>query len=259
MNTELTLPDNMQKETTDIVGQAETLIVKDNQSNKAATLLLRLIKDFQKEIKDELRPAIEDAHSLHKRLVAQEKKFLEPLQNAEQRIKLKINQFINEQEQIRIKAQQEALAKAKAEEDRQRKIKEEQERKWREKEAKAKAEADRLAAEGKSKEAEKARIEAEKAAEKAEERKEEAEAIHEPVAEIASDVEKQKGLSQRDNWTAQVLDPDAVIQAVIDGNLPRYCVKVDEAALKRHSKLEKKARTQYGVKFWNDSSVLVRT
>ena len=224
------LSDSVVEQGRQIIQYSKDMAVIDNQTNKIATDFLRSVKDFQKKIKEELRPGILKAHDLHKHLVKQEKDALKDFEDAEQRIKLKINAFINEQEQIRIKAQREAQAKADAEEKKRR---EELERQAKNHEAKGNTE-------------------------KAEERRQMAEEVHVPVAEVASDVEQQKGLSQRDNWTATVLDDNTVINAVLDGHLPPYCVKVDPSALKRLSKLQKKAVVQYGVRFFNDKSVQVR-
>ena len=224
MNQDLVLSDNLQQETSMVEAKAKEMTVVNNESNKVAVDYLRGIKTFIKKIDDECDPNINDVHSLHKNLVAQKKKFISPWRNAEQLIKMKVSKFLEDQEKIRAEAQRKAEAKARAEEDKR----------------KAELERQALKAEAKGNDA------------KAEERRQEADSVHSPVPIVQSKAEQQEGFTMRDNWTAKVLNPDAVISAVIDGNLPPYCVKIDESALKRLSKLEKKAGIRYGVEFLND-------
>jgi len=259
MTKDVTIKKELQKDANGAVEKAKSMVVSDNQGNKKASDFLKILKNFQKEIKAELRPAIDKANELHKHLTGQEKRLLAPLQEAEKAIKGKISTFLDEQERIRMEEQRKAREKAEAEE---RKIREEKERQQREWEAKEKAkreEADRLEKEGKEEEARKAREAAEKAAEKAEERKQQAEEAFVPAPIVESNVEKQSGISQRDNWQAEVLNEEKVIQAVMDGKLPTYCVSINYSALNRHAKLIKQAKTEHGIRFWNDRVVSART
>lgn len=82
----------------------------DNESNKNATDLLKLIKSKAKAIQDYWKDTTERAYKIYKDLKAKEKEMLEPLQNAENIIKSKMSDFII-QEQRKAQEEQEKIRK----------------------------------------------------------------------------------------------------------------------------------------------------
>ena len=229
-STEVVLKEDLQNKASGAVERAGWFVVIDNTSNKEATDYLKTLKDFQVEIKLELRPAIQKAHELHRTLTGQEKRLLEPLLDAEKVLRNKITDYLQEEKRKQDEEQKKLQLEAEA--------KERKRREELEKQAKAHEEKGNI--------------------EKAEERREMAEQVHVPVPVVPETVDKQQGITMRDNWKSEVIDPEAAVRAVFDGHLPKYCVKIDEKALGQLSKLEKKERTQYGVRFFNDKGITVR-
>jgi len=221
MDKNLQLSDNLQKETSNAVVEAKSMQVNDNVSNQKASNYLRIVKNFQKQIKEELRPAIEQAHNLHKGLVAQEKRFLKPLQDAEQMIKMKISNFLKEEERIRREEQAKAEEKARREEEKRK--------------AELEAQAKKHEEAGRT--------------EKAEERRQMAEEVHSPVPVVPDQVQKQEGIAKRVTWTYKIIDEKLV---------PREYLMVNTSKIGGVVRAMKGDTNIPGVKVVKEESVSVR-
>jgi hypothetical protein len=92
--------------------RAQAFIIKDQDTFSKANEFLLGIKDLSKEIEASFNPRIKMAHDLHKSLVGEKNRFLEPVENAERIVKGSISKYLTEQEQIRFKIEQERAAKA---------------------------------------------------------------------------------------------------------------------------------------------------
>ncbi len=112
-----------------ILDQAQALAVRDHESFTAAAAWLRdTIAPLKRRITETFRPRIQQAYDLHKGLLADEKRFLGPVEEAERLIKGRLSTYEQEQERLR-----------REEEERQRK-----ERERLEAEERARIEAERL-------------------------------------------------------------------------------------------------------------------
>ncbi len=249
MTQDISINENLKSGANQAIVKANNMTVTDNVTNQAATDYLRTLKKFQSEIKAELRPHIEQAHTLHKSLVSQEKRLLAPLQEAERAIKSKVSTFLVKMEEIRKEEQRKAREKAEAEERRIREAKEKQKREWEAKEKARLEEAERLEAEGKAEEAQKAREAAEKAAEKAEEREQQAAEAFVPAPVVDSKVEVQKGVSTKVNWKFEVVD---------EMKVPREYLCVDEKAIGQVVRALKDKANIPGVRIYPESGISVR-
>jgi hypothetical protein len=91
--------------------KASGIIVHSNETLNAANEFLKSVKGMIKEIKDAFSPMKKKAKDAHTEIVAQEKRYLEPLIKAEGEIKLRIGSYMEEQErkaeETRKKAQEE--------------------------------------------------------------------------------------------------------------------------------------------------------
>lgn len=223
--TNLQLKEELKQESNNAVSQAKILVITDNRTNESATIFLKNVKALQLEIKKELRPAIEQAHELHRTLVAQEKKFLEPLQEAETLVKRKMGDFLFEQEKIRIEEQRKAQQAAEAAERKRRAELEEQ--------AKRHEAAGRM--------------------DKAEERRAMAEEVFVQAPIVESKVEKQAGVATVQNWKFEVID---------EMKIPREYLVVDESAIgkivRAFKNKEKTEKTIPGIRVWAETNVAVR-
>ena len=65
-------------------------------------------------------------------------------------------------------------------------------------------------------------------------------------------------VSSRQDWTAHVLDLKLLALAVGEGKLPLDCIKASASALNKVSRETKKNREEYGVKFFAQTSAIVR-
>jgi hypothetical protein len=88
--------------------QMSALAVIDQDSLTRANGLLLDIKTLRRRFDDEFDKGIKEAHEHHKTLVAQKKKFTDPLDEAERQIKPKIAGYLDEQDRIRFEAQRAA-------------------------------------------------------------------------------------------------------------------------------------------------------
>ena len=194
METSLKISEKLVEETSSVIIEANVLVVTDNQTNKFASDYLKNLKSIQKRIEDEFDPAIAQAHQLHKSLTDQRKRYLAPLEHAEQAIKRKIADFLAIEEQRRQEEQRKAQAIAEAAERKRREELEEQAR----------------------------RHEAAGRTEKAEERRQMAEETFVPAPIVESKIEQQKGISTVQVWKFEIVD---------ESKLPSEYTMPDEAAI----------------------------
>ena len=100
------------------------------------------------------------------------------------------------------------------------------------------------------KEREKLEKRAAKAAESGKEEK--AEALQTQAAMVVTPVIQEQsspaGISKRVTWSAEVVDADALLQAVLDGEVPRAVLKIDMAFLNTQARALKKEFNYAGVK-----------
>ena len=249
MTTEIAIREDLKKDANNAIANANAMEIKDNKSNEAATVYLKGIKTLQKEIEEELKPAIDKAYELHRTLTTQKKKFLDPLQVAEKTIKQKISKFLQDCERIRLELQRITREKAEAEERKAREAKEKQQREWEAKEKAKREEAEKLEAEGKVEEARKAREVADKAAAKAEEREQQAEQTFVPTPIVDSKVEKQEGVATKVNWKFEIINKSLI---------PRSYLKVDEVAIGQVVRALKRNTNIPGIRPYPESGISVR-
>lgn len=88
--------------------QMSALAVTDQDSLTRANTLLIDIKTLRKRFDEEFDPGIKEAFAHHRTLVAQKKKFTDPLDEAERQIKPKITGYLVEQDRIRLDAERAA-------------------------------------------------------------------------------------------------------------------------------------------------------
>lgn len=84
------------------------LVVIDQPSLTRANDLLLNIKALRRKFDDEFDPGIKEAFAHHRTLVAQKKKWTDPLDEAERAIKPKIADYLDEQDRIRLEAERAA-------------------------------------------------------------------------------------------------------------------------------------------------------
>lgn len=183
----------IEKEALESIEKARSITVRTQEQYEEAAVLLKLVKERQKKVKESFDPIVDKAHKAHKEAVAQRDKLLNPLLNAEKDYKRLMINYDNQKE-----------AEAKAEQDRLQKL------------------ADAEAAKQKKILDEKiARAEASGKLEKAEAfqaQKETIIPIQAPV--IAAQINNPSGVSYRDNWSAEVIDVNLLPSEYMLPNLP---------------------------------------
>ena len=91
------------------------ITINNEEENQEAGTFLKQIKPIIKQIKEYWKPLKESAKKAHSELCAKEKEMLQPLEEAETKIKAKMSLYIMEQEE-KAKREQEALRKAQSDE-----------------------------------------------------------------------------------------------------------------------------------------------
>lgn len=211
----------IEKEVPDVIAQAQRIIVTNNEQETRAVEFLKTIKTMQAEVNDTFSPIVEKAHAAHKEATAQRNKFLNPLLEAEKRIKGRVSNFRLDMERKRM----------------------EQERRLRE-EAEKKAEAER----------QKLQKQAEKAAakgneEKAAELQARKEMVQAPTIVVENQTTKQEGMAVRTVWKARIVNPNLV---------PREYLLPNEKLIDSIAKSTKGTLKIAGVEFFEDSIVSMR-
>lgn len=195
--------------------------IATNEEEMVAVEYCKIIKSAQEAISQTFDPIVKKAHEAHKEATTQRAKFLDPLKDAEKRIKTLIGNYRSEierkraEEEKRIKAEQERLL----EEDRKKMM----------------AKAEELAAQGNEKEAEDLAV---KAA-----------TLENGGIVVASTATKQAGMTVTTVWKARVIDVSLV---------PREFLVVNESALNAFAKANGNSKPVPGVEFYEEQNVRVR-
>lgn len=211
----------IEKETNDVISQANAIVVTSNEQETRAVEFLKIVKNMQKEISETFDPIVEKAHAAHKEATAQRNKFLNPLLEAEKKIKRMVGDFRLEMERKHI--------------EQERKIREEAEKK-------AEVERQRLA-----KQAEKAAAKGNE--DKAAELLARSEAVRAPTVIVEKQTVKQEGMGIRSVWKARITMPEIV---------PRgYCIP-NEKYLNDLARSTKGTLKIPGVEFYEESVVSMR-
>ena len=213
--------------------KATHIQIMDAETFKEAAEFTLTLRTIKKEIDNTFDPIVKKAHEAHKEAVAQKKKVLEPVEQAQKIIDGKIGEFHAEQERLR-----------RAEEERLRKEAEEQARK--EEEERRLEEASRLEQEGNSEMAE-ALLEA---------------PLAPPVVvipKIETQAPKVDGLSVTKIYKGEVVNLAQLIQAVAQGRAPIGLLEVNQTALNGMARALKEAFSVPGCRVVVESSVRGRS
>jgi len=208
----------IERKTQDLTKQATAIVIKDQLQYGRANNFLRAVKDLQKEIHATFDPIVAAAYKTHQEATSKRKEHLMPAVSAEIVVKNKMIVYSDEQEAKRIAEQRKIDAKARVEEEKKRKELEARAEKW--------------AAKGKIA--------------KAEELQEQAEEVEVVAPVVAPKVEKVKGVSYKENWSAIVVDETKV---------PREYLQVNTMALNRIAKATKGSIKIPGVE-WKMEKIL---
>lgn len=217
MGTELLTPD-FTVSTSTWTDWATGLQVTTAEEYTDAADKLKTIKALSKEIESSYGPLKQKASEAHKAIVAEEKRQLAPLQQAEAMCKDRMLTFQ--------RAEQE-----RAEAERRRLQAEADERARREREA-----LEKKAAAAKKPETQQKYTEA-------------AASVQAPVVNVASQAPKANGVSIRKVWKARIVDATRI---------PREFLLVDETKLDRYAKAMKEMAKVDGVEFYEDSQLAAR-
>jgi len=201
---------------------------------------------------EEFDPGVESAHKNYKLLYTQRDKFLAPLESGFKTCKSKSQAFFAEEEEKRRIEQEKIDAKAKKEQDDRKAELEKQKQGWVDKAKICRKQADEYYKRGMMANAESSTREAERYEEKAGQRQEKKEQVHTPTAIVQSGAEKQQGFSNRDNWKAEVIDEAAFYKAVLEGKVPRSCIQPNQSRINSFAKDVKIAKTENGLRFYNE-------
>ena len=202
------------------ITQASAFEVKSPEDLTKATLVLKGIKGLMDKVKEMLDPIVDKAYKAHKEATAQRNKYLDPLKQAETKLKGAILSYNARLEDERRKAE-EAANKKLAEE-----------------------------AEAKKK---KLLAQAEEADEwTAETLKEQAAEIKPNQVIVEGQFQKQEGLSIRKAWKARIIDINLVPRdyLIIEPNM---------SALNGHARVNKNLIPIAGVEFYEESSASIRS
>ncbi len=87
---------------------AASIIVYNQETLRAANNFLLGVKGVMKEVTDAFGPMKKKTNEAHKAVVAQEKKYLEPLLQAEKSAKMQIGVYVRKRQEIRAEAERKA-------------------------------------------------------------------------------------------------------------------------------------------------------
>ena len=110
--------ENLVGDVTQLVSQAREITIKNEQDNKKAVSYGKILKDKINTVKDFFKPSKDAANQAHKSICAMEKSMLEPLENAQYRIKHMLSDYQMELERERRRIEAEAQKRIKEEADR---------------------------------------------------------------------------------------------------------------------------------------------
>lgn len=197
---------------------AALITVVDAEQYTEACEFIRAISRTRKEVEETFGPIKKKAHETWKESVAQEKKYLDPLEKAEKVVKGKIGIYLDAEEKKRLELEAAEREKARKEQD-----------------ERALLEAAELERQGNTAAAEQV--------------VQEAVSAPAPVVVIPKTVAKQEGISARKTWHFRVADASLV---------PREYLVVDEAKIGAVVRALKDVAKIPGVEIYSESSVSVR-
>jgi hypothetical protein len=209
---------NIEKNVLTTTEYAAAIAVATHEQYTEACDFIKAVARTRKEVEDTFGPIKQKAHAAWKETVAQENKFLAPLDQATTLVKGKIGSFLAEQE-------------------RQRRAEEEKAREIARKEAedRAIAEAAELARQGESKAAEQVI--------------EQAVSAPAPVVVIPNAVQKQEGIATRKVWKYRIVNTSLI---------PREYLAVDEQKIGQVVRAMKDMAKIPGVEVYSEDTVSVR-
>lgn len=211
------------KAVTTIAGKCREIVIADQPGLTEANNLLKGIKELRRQVDAEFDPGIQEAFAHHRTLVAQKRKWADPLDQAEKALKPKIANYLLEQDRL-------AQEAARREREAQDKIRQVADKASDEAYDKIKVgdldEADEVVADAQAK------IDQIQAARPA--------PIAKPVA---------AGTSLRQVWTFRIVDPALV---------PRAYLLIDEQKLRTYARLMKDQAQVPGVEFYAEATVATR-
>jgi hypothetical protein len=202
-----------------VVSQANQITVETAEDYEMACSFLTLIAARRKQVSETFGPIVQKAHAAWQEAIAQRKKFLDPLNDAELNVKRKVSTWRIEQERAR-----------KAEEDRLAAI--------------AKREADERALE------EAAALAANGEKELADMVLQEAAAAPAPVVVVAPSVPKQESIAKKTTWRFRIVD---------EALIPREFLSPDEVKIGAIVRSRKNLVKIPGIQVFADESVAVRS
>ena len=215
-----------------VVAQAHEITVETSDDYEMACSFLTLIATRRKQVGETFDPIVQKAHATWQEAIAQRKKFLDPLNEAEANVKRKVSDWRIDEERKR-KAEEDRLAAiAKKEAD-----------------DRALAEAEQLAANG---EHELATMVLEEAA-----------AAQAPVLVAPTTVPKQEGIAKKTTWKWRYKgNPSSALQALVKAAaederwLAYLCV--NETVVGGEARTKKSLTRIPGIEVYPDESVSVR-
>ncbi len=225
MATQATVPE-LESKALALVGYAKSLQITDQPSYDQVTSALLDVKGSREAIAAHHDPTIADTNRAHKTALAAKERFDRPLREVEVILKHGIRAWDNEQERLRLETQR------KADEEAQRQHEETRLQQGIAAEQNGASEADVQAI-----------VEAPSAA---------------PPPTVAPTYQKREGVSVRENWKAQVLNLNQLVNAVCDGRAPLNCLQANQVALNQLARAQKQALAIPGVRAVNDAVVSAR-
>ena len=225
-----------------LVVEANGLKIADTASLEVAAKWLQLtLLPMKNRLKDLFRPRIQQAHELHRGLLNDEKRFLQPIESAERIVREKLRAYEEEQARLRRQAEEERRREqARLEAAERERVRVENERLRREAEERRLAEAVAAEQAGDLDTAEKL-VSAPVAAPTVVER---------PVfVPPAPSPPKVSGLSYREEWTFEITD---------ESQIPREYLVVDEAKIRAHVRSMREKSNIPGVHAFKRSVPTVR-
>lgn len=206
---------------------AGILAITDQSTyDKACTFLTETLKPIAKRIEEYFNPDIARAHALHKSLNAKKNALLEPIEDAEMKVKRLIGTWTAEQRRIQ--------------EDAQRKAAEEQRK--RDEEAKLQV-----------------AIEAEERGATEEEKQVILDTpVFTPPPVAAPTFNKAQGISVKTRWKAQCDNLQLLCKAIGEGKVPVNLVEVNQSALNKMASIQESAFNVPGCKAYPEGNVAAR-
>ena len=210
----------LRNESQPIVNQVNDLVIKDTESQRAASELLILIKTGLKKVKEKMDPICKASNDAHKGNTGLRNELTEPFTHAENILKQKLARYLNEQAEKQRFAQIEAEATARAEEQK--------------KQEAIMRKAEKAEAKGDTEKAMELHMEA---------------AMVTVAPEIIAGPEKVPGVHKSEIWGFEITDIKAV---------PREYMIVNEVSLNGLAKATKGAINLPGIKFVSRTVVSAR-